>query len=266
MHAGWNALLKGRGDPFDSMARLSAAGGVIAAVGVCFVKWPETAAWPWIATSWLLHAFYRYFLIAAYRAGDLTHVYPIARGTAPLLTAVGTALIIGETLSPTGYAGIAALGTGVLLMSVKGSHDGGFDRHVVGFALATAFTICSYSIVDGYGSRINGSAPSFIMWEMFGNAVIMAITTSIVRGAAPYLALRTEWPAAMAGAAMSSFAYVIVAWAMTRAPIALVAALRETGVLFAAMIGVALLGERMTRWRWLAAAMIVCGVVLMRLA
>ena len=146
------------------------------------------------------------------------------------------------------------------------SHDGGFDRHVVGFALATAFTICSYSIVDGYGSRINGSAPSFIMWEMFGNAVIMAITTSIVRGAAPYLALRTEWPAAMAGAAMSSFAYVIVAWAMTRAPIALVAALRETGVLFAAMIGVALLGERMTRWRWLAAAMIVCGVVLMRLA
>lgn len=266
MHAGWNALLKGRGDPFDSMTRISAAGGVIAWIGVWFVKFPDAVVWPYIVLSWLLHAAYRYFLIAAYRAGDLTQVYPIARGAAPLLTAAGTAFIIGETLSPTGYCGIAALATGVFLMSMKGSRDGGFELHAVAYALATSATICGYSIVDGYGSRLNGSAPSFIMWEMAGNSVIMAATALAVRGPCVYATLRTEWPAAAGAAVMSVCAYVIVAWAMTRAPIALVAALRETGVLFAALIGLVFLGERITRWRWLAAAVIVSGVVMLRIS
>ncbi len=266
MHAGWNALLKGGGDPFDSMARISAAGGVIAAVGVWFVKWPETAAWPWIALSWALHAIYRYFLISAYRAGDLSHVYPIARGTAPLLTAIGTAVLLGETLSTVGYGGILALASGVLLMSVKGSRDGGFELHAVGFALATACTICAYTIVDGHGSRINGSAASFILWEMLGNAVVMAATALHVRGPSVYAELRTKWPAAVGAASMSTTAYIIATWAMTKAPIALVAALRETGVLFAALIGTVFLAEPMTRWRWSAAAVIVFGVVMLRLS
>jgi len=265
MHAGWNALLKGGGDPFDSMARISAAGGVIAVIGVWFVKWPVAAAWPWIALSWVLHAIYRYFLISAYRAGDLSHVYPIARGTAPLLTAAGTALLIGEMLSPTGYAGVAALATGVLLMSMKGGRDGGFELHAVGYALATATMICAYTIVDGYGSRVNGSAASFILWEMLGNAVIMAATALAVRGPSVYRELKTQWPAAIGAAAMSTTAYIIATWAMTKAPIALIAALRETGVLFAALIGVLFLGEPMTRWRWGAAAIIVGGVVMLRL-
>ncbi len=265
MHAGWNALLKGGGDPFDSMARISAAGGVIAVIGVWFVKWPVAAAWPWIALSWVLHAIYRYFLISAYRAGDLSHVYPIARGTAPLLTAAGTALLIGEMLSPTGYAGVAALATGVLLISMKGGRDGGFELHAVGYALATATMICAYTIVDGYGSRVNGSAASFILWEMLGNAVIMAATALAVRGPSVYRELKTQWPAAIGAAAMSTTAYIIATWAMTKAPIALIAALRETGVLFAALIGVLFLGEPMTRWRWGAAAIIVGGVVMLRL-
>ena len=208
MHAGWNALLKGGGDPFDSMARISAAGGVIAVIGVWFVKWPVAAAWPWIALSWVLHAIYRYFLISAYRAGDLSHVYPIARGTAPLLTAAGTALLIGEMLSPTGYAGVAALATGVLLISMKGGRDGGFELHAVGYALATATMICAYTIVDGYGSRVNGSAASFILWEMLGNAVIMAATALAVRGPSVYRELKTQWPAAIGAAAMSTTAYI----------------------------------------------------------
>ena len=266
MHAGWNALLKSGGDPFDSMARISAAGGVIAAIGIWFVKWPETASWPWIALSWVLHAIYRYFLIAAYRAGDLSHVYPIARGTAPLLTAAGTALLIGETLPALGYAGIVALACGVLLMSMKGGRDGGFELHAVGYALATAVTICSYTIVDGYGSRINGSAPSFVLWEMLGNSVIMAITALLVRGPPVYAELRTQWPAAVGAATMSTTSYIIATWAMTQAPIALVAALRETGVLFAALIGAVFLAEPMTRWRWSAAAIIVSGVVMLRLS
>jgi drug/metabolite transporter (DMT)-like permease len=266
MHAGWNALLKGGGDPFDSMARISAAGGLIAAIGVWFVQWPIPAAWPWIALSWGLHAFYRFFLISAYRAGDLSHVYPIARGSAPLLTAIGTAVLIGETLTFLGYAGVAALASGVFLMSMKGSRDGGFELRAVGFALATAITICGYTMVDGYGARINGSAVSFILWEMFGNAIIMAATALRVRGPAVYATLRTQWPSAIGAAGMSTTAYVIVTWAMTKAPIALVAALRETGVLFAALIGVIFLGEPMTCWRWTAAAVFVSGVVMLRLS
>lgn len=265
LHAGWNALLKGGGDPFDNMARISAFGGLIAGIGVWFVKWPEAVAWPWVCLSWLLHALYRYFLIAAYRAGDLSHVYPIARGTAPLLTAAGTALLLGETLSAKGYAGIVALASGVFLMSLKGSRQGGFELAAVGYALATAVTICSYTIVDGHGSRLNGSAASFILWEMVGNAIIMAATALWVRGPSVYAGIDRWWPAAAGAAVMSITAYIIATWAMTQAPIALVAALRETGVLFAALIGVFFLGEPMTRWRWLAAGIIVCGVVLLRL-
>jgi drug/metabolite transporter (DMT)-like permease len=266
MHAGWNALLKSGGDPFDTMARISLAGGVIALFAVWFVKWPEAAAWPWIFVSWILHAIYRYFLISAYRAGDLSQVYPIARGTAPLLTAIGTSLLLAEILPAIGYAGIAALATGVFLMSMKGSRDGGFDLSAVGFALATAIMICSYTIVDGYGARINGSATSFILWEMLGNAVIMGLTALLVRGPSVYAELRTQWPAALGAAAMSTTSYIIATWAMTKAPIALVAALRETGVLFAALIAAVFLAEPMTRWRWGAAAIIVGGVVMLRLS
>jgi drug/metabolite transporter (DMT)-like permease len=265
MHAGWNALLKSGGDPFDAMARISLVAGIIAAIAVWFVKWPVPAAWPWIAVSWGLHAIYRYFLISAYRAGDLSQVYPIARGTAPLLTAIGTSFLLAETLPTLGYAGIGALAFGVFLMSMKGSRLGGFDMRAVGFALATAITICSYTMVDGYGARINGSATSFILWEMLGNSVIMGVTALIVRGPSIYDHRRKWLLPAIGAATMSMTSYIIATWAMTKAPIALVAALRETGVLFAALIGSVFLTEPMTRWRWSAAAIIVCGVVLLRL-
>ncbi len=267
MHAGWNALLKGNGDPFDTMARISLFGGVISGVAVWFVQWPVVAAWPWIAVSLAIHAIYRYFLIATYRAGDLAQVYPIARGSAPLLTAAGTALLLAETLSGWGYLGIAALASGVFLMSMKGSRTGQLDARAVGLALCTSVAISAYTIVDGYGARLNGSAASFILWEMLGNAVVMGITALLVRGPSVYAGLRTraQWMPAAGAAALSITSYIIATWAMTKAPIALVAALRETGVLFAALIGAVFLSEPMTRWRWTAAVIIVCGVVMLRL-
>ena len=264
MHAGWNALLKGGGDPFDTMARISLVGGAIASVAVWFVKWPVPAAW--LGLSLMIHAAYRYFLIAAYRAGDLTQVYPIARGTAPLLTALATALILSKTLPVLSYVGIAALATGVFLMSMKGSRASGFDLHAVGYALCTSVAISAYTMVDGYGARLNGSAVTFILWEMLGNAVIIGITALYVRGPSVYASLKTQWPSAVGAAVMSMTSYIIATWAMTKAPIALVAALRETGVLFAALIGAMLLAEPMTRWRWSAAAIIVSGVVMLRIS
>jgi drug/metabolite transporter (DMT)-like permease len=265
MHAGWNALLKGNGDPFDTMARISLFGGIIALVAVWLVQWPLAAAWPWIVVSLCIHAIYRYLLIATYRAGDLAQVYPIARGTAPLLTATGTALFLAETLSGSGYLGIAALACGVFLMSMKGSRSGHLEPRAVGLALATSVAISAYTIVDGHGARINGSAASFILWEMLGNAVVMGMTALVVRGPLVYAGLRTQWLPAAGGAALSITSYIIATWAMTRAPIALVAALRETGVLFAALIGAVFLSEPMTRWRWSAALVIVGGVVMLRL-
>ena len=214
MHAGWNALLKGGGDPFDTMARISLVGGAIASVAVWFVKWPVPAAW--LGLSLMIHAAYRYFLIAAYRAGDLTPVYPIARGTAPLLTALATALILSETLPVLSYVGIAALATGVFLMSMKGSRASGFDLHAVGYALCTSVAISAYTMVDGYGARLNGSAVTFILWEMLGNAVIIGITALYVRGPSVYASLKTQWPSAVGAAVMSMTSYIIATWAMTR--------------------------------------------------
>ena len=183
-----------------------------------------------------------------------------------MLTALATALILSETLPVLSYVGIAALATGVFLMSMKGSRASGFDLHAVGYSLCTSVAISAYTMVDGYGARLNGSAVTFILWEMLGNAVIIGITALYVRGPSVYASLKTQWPSAVGAAVMSMTSYIIATWAMTKAPIALVAALRETGVLFAALIGAMLLAEPMTRWRWSAAAIIVSGVVMLRIS
>jgi drug/metabolite transporter (DMT)-like permease len=205
-------------------------------------------------------------LIQAYRTGDLAHVYPIARGAAPLVTAVATLLLIGESIGTAGFLGVCALSLGVFLLSLRGGRLATFDRRTVGFALGSALATASYSLVDGIGARINGSGPSFAMWMFVGNMLVMQAFALAVKGPAIYHTLPANWPMVFAGGLMSMLAYFVVIWAMTRAPIALVAALRETSVLFAGLISLLILKEPLTRWRAAAALIIVAGVVLLRLA
>jgi drug/metabolite transporter (DMT)-like permease len=193
-------------------------------------------------------------------------VYPIMRGAAPMMTAIGTAVLIGEVISPTGFLAVSLLSCGVFLLSVKGGRVGSFEGRAVGFALASALSTCAYTLVDGFGARANGSGPSFALWMFVGNAVTMQAIALMMRGPAVYSGLRKSWALSLGGGIMSMGAYFIVIWGMTKAPIALVAALRETSVLFGAAIALVVLKEPMTGWRLLASAMVLSGVGLLRIA
>lgn len=266
LHAGWNAVLKSGEDPFITVTHLSLCSGAVALLFLPWVSVPVRGAWIWLALSAVIHTAYRMLLIQAYRTGDLVHVYPIARGAAPLITAIATLLLIGESIGPAGFLGVSALSLGVFLMSIRGGRLATFDRRAVGFALGSALATASYSLVDGIGARINGSGPSFAIWMFVGNMLVMQAFALALKGPSIYRTLPATWPIVLAGGLMSMLAYFIVIWAMTRAPIALVAALRETSVLFAGLISLVILKEPLTRWRAAAALVIVAGVALLRLA
>lgn len=266
LHAGWNAVAKAGSDPFETVTHLSLVSGGTALLLLPLVDVPVAAAWPWLVLSALIHTAYRLFLIEAYRTGDLVHVYPIARGAAPLMTAIATLILIGESIGPIGFAAVLALCLGVFLMSVRGGRLAGFEPRAVGFALGSALATAGYSLADGIGARVNGSGPGYALWMFVGNMLAMQALALGLKGPRVYGSLRATWPTALGGGLMSMSAYFIVIWAMTKAPIALVAALRETSVLFAGLISMVLLKEPLTIWRAAAALIIVAGVVLLRLA
>jgi drug/metabolite transporter (DMT)-like permease len=265
-HAGWNAMLKVRLEPLVAVSLIAAASGLAAFPLLFFVRSPDPASWPFIAASLAIHLVYYVALAEAYRTGDVGQVYPIARGTAPLLTAAGAALIFGENLGGIGAAGITLLGGGVVLLSWKGGRElEAFDARAVGFALITAAAIAAYTLSDGIGARRAGGALPYIAW-LFVFDGLMMLAFGLIRfpKALLYQGL-AAWRVVLAGGALSCAAYAIAIWAMTRAPVALVAALRETSVLFAALIGVIWLKEPLLRIRILAALLVVAGMVLVRL-
>lgn len=263
LHAGWNALVKVGLDRFLSVALIAMAAGIVALPALFLVAPPQPAAWPWLVASMLLHIGYNVFLVQAYRSGDLGQVYPIARGAAPLLVAVVSVVALHELPSPLATAGIGVLVIGVGLMSLRGGRrTQRLEGHAVGAALATAAFIAGYTLSDGLGARVSGSPSGYIAWLFVGNALVMFILLLATRGTKVLPALADHWRVGLIGGAMSLGAYAIAIKAMTLAPIALVAALRETSVLFAALIGCVWLKEPLSRWRALAALTIVTGVVM----
>jgi drug/metabolite transporter (DMT)-like permease len=267
LHAAWNALIKGGADRFASVFALTLATGGLSGALLPFVPAPVPASWPWIAASAALHVAYRLLLVRAYGLADLAQVYPLARGAAPMIVALVSASLLGEPLGALDFAAVAAIGGGVAVMSLRGGADlGRMDRAALGFALATAAVTAAYTLVDGVGARLAGSASGYILWMFALDAVLFTSIAAIARPAGLRLpSTRRAWAFGLAAGAMSLGSYWVAVWAFTQAPIALVAALRETSVLFAMLIAVTLLGEPATRFRWLAAAGILTGVVLMRL-
>jgi drug/metabolite transporter (DMT)-like permease len=265
-HAGWNALIKIGLDPLSTTTLISIASAVVALTLLPLVGLPARVAWPWLIASAVIHLFYFAALIEAYRTGDLGQVYPIARGSAPLLTATATTLFVGENLSLVGWTGVAALAAGVLLLSAHGGRDlVKIDRRAVGFALMTALTICAYSVVDGIGVRLAGNPNAYSLSLFVGIALVM-VPYALYRGGRGVLpAMRHYWRRGFAGGALQVLSYGIALWAMTLAPIAIVATLRETSVLFGAGISVVVLKEPLRLPRVGAALLILCGLVLLRL-
>ena len=266
-HAGWNALIKTGLDPLRATTVI-ALGAVAVALPLLLISGlPDAAAWPWLVASMAVHVFYFASLIEAYRAGDLSQVYPIARGAAPLMTATAATVFVGEHLSALGWAGIAVLAAGVLLLSARGgSGFGNLDRRAVGFALFTAVTICAYSVVDGIGVRLSGNAAGYTLALFVGNGVMLVLYALAREGLGVLQPMPHLWRRALAGGAMQVMSYGIALWAMTLAPIAIVATLRETSVLFGAVIAVVMLKERLRAVRVVAAGLIVCGLVAIRLS
>ncbi len=276
-HAGWNAAIKTGLDPLTSTVLITTGAGLVSLALLPLAGLPPAAAWPWVVASVVIHLFYFIGLSEAYRTGDLGQVYPLARGTAPLMTAGVTTLLLGERIGLSGWGGIAILAAGVLLLSLRGGRLlEPPDRRAVLFALFTALTICLYSVVDGIGARTAGHPNAYTLAMFIGNALVMVAYFLIRRGRSaivpmlktPLLktAMMKGVPLGLVGGSLQLLSYGIVIWAMTLAPIALVAALRETSVLFGALIAVVLLKESLRPARIIAALMIVCGLVLIRMS
>ena len=266
-HAGWNTVVKRGLDPLTTTVLMSIGAVVIGLAAMVVTGLPENAAWPWVIASVLIHIVYFAALIESYVSGDLSLVYPLARGAAPLMTATATAALVGEHLSLTGWLGVAVLAAGVLLLSLRGSRDlERLDRRAIGFALLTAVTICAYTVVDGIGARRAGSAHAYTAAIFFGIGISMAIYAVVRRGTPVFATMAQHWTMGLAGGGMQVTSYGIAIWAMTVAPIALVGALRETSVLFGTILAVVFLKEPLLMPRAVAAVMIVCGLVLIRLS
>ena len=243
-HAGWNALIKVGLDPLSTTTLISVGSGIVALAFAPLVGMPASAAWPWLLASVVIHLVYFASLIESYRTGDLGQVYPIARGSAPLMTAAVTSIFVGEKLSALGWTGIVALVAGVLLLSARGGrHLAEIDRRAIGFALFTALTICAYSVVDGIGARLSANPNGYSVWLFIGIAMVMVPYALYRDGRDVIPAMQRFWLRGFAGGALQVLSYGIAIWAMTVAPIAIVATLRETSVLFGAAIAVVVLKE-----------------------
>ncbi|HQU67825.1 MAG TPA: EamA family transporter [Albidovulum sp.] len=265
LHAVWNALLRVGTSRIAAMMVLSVGQGVIGLVIVLMHDWPVSAAWPWIIASGLIHVGYQTFLSLAYEHGDLSRVYPLARGGAPLITLIVGWLWFSEAISPAATAGVLVLGGGILLLA-SGVWTSGESRRMLPYAFGSACATAGYTLADGFGARVSGDPVTFLGWVMLMSGTIFAILMFGLRGKSSIPTAPRVWALGSLAAVASYGAYAVVVWAMTQAPIAMVAALRESSILFAVLIGWLVFKEKMTPTKALSAVMIACGVLLMRLA
>jgi drug/metabolite transporter (DMT)-like permease len=240
--------------------------GVMGLAMLMFFALPAQASLPYALVSGLLHTGYNIFLARSYRHGDLSQVYPIARGTAPLLTLLATWLVAGEHINFLTAAGIGILVTGIYLVAMGKSKSLHLDRTTLLFALGTSGFIAAYTVVDGLGGRISGAASGYTATVFILDAVFLAIAGVYMRGPGIFREVAPYWKSGIAGALLSAAAYWIVIWAMTKAPIAAVAALRETSILFVILMSAKYLQESMTWARILGGVLVVVGAVALRLS
>ena len=264
MHASWNALLKVRGDRFASVLLMTFGMGVVALPLMPFMAVPQGHTWLWLALSLCLQTGYKYFLTRAYETGDFAVAYPLARGSAPLLTTLGSAVLLGEAPGPVAIMGIVLLCGGVVMMSLRAKGEAFGGRSVV-FALITSAFIAGYTLTDGIGARSAMDAISYVVWLFVLDGIVSLVLCLYLRGFRTFSTMRSEWKIMLGGGLLGATAYGIAIWAMTKAPIAAVAALRETSILFAMMLSVFLLGETINRRRIIAALTIIAGVLALRL-
>lgn len=264
LHAGWNSVVKVGLDRVSTVLLLALVQAAIAIPVLPFVGQPAAEAWPWIIAAAVLHTGYKLFLVQAYAHADLSQAYPLARGTAPLIVTLFSMAFLGVSFDPVSLLAILSISLGILLMAAKGSAAGRMRGKALFYAIGTAGFTASYTLVDGIGARIAGTPSGFILWMVLGDAIGMIAYAAWTRGATAFPALLPAWRTGIAAGAMSLGSYWIAVWAFTQAPIALVAALRESSILFAILIAAFVLREPVSLWRWASACTIAIGVALMK--
>lgn len=266
LHASWNAVLKLASDRVTTSAVMNLTGLVGGGLLALFVAPPASASWIFILMSVAIHFAYFLFLLGSYRYGDLSQVYPLARGVAPLIVAFVSPWLIGERLGGVQLAGVILLCLGILSLAFNRMRLRELvEWKPVLMALATGASIAAYTVVDGLGVRVSGSPGGYIAWLFVLDGVSMAGVAAWLRGRALGSAVRSIWKPAVLGGLIAMLAYGIVIWCYSLGAIAPIAALRETSVVIAAGIGSLLLREPFGRWRVAAASFCAIGIVAINL-
>jgi drug/metabolite transporter (DMT)-like permease len=265
LHAAWNAITKAVPDQLVAAGLLSVAAAVPGAVGAAILPPPDPAAWPYIAVSSVLQTGYLLLLVHAYRYGEFSQVYPLARGLPPLLVTAFSLAVLGEQLTGGQLAGVIVVSLALIALVFVGRVPTATSTGLW-LAAGAGVLIASYTVVDGVGVRESGQLLSYTAWLFLVDGVLGLGASWVMYGRGyPRAAVRSA-PLGLSGGALASIAYGIVLWAQSQAPLALVSAVRETSLLFAGAIGTLVFGERFSRTRLLATVAAVGGIVVMRLA
>ncbi|PHM61842.1 DMT family transporter [Xenorhabdus ishibashii] len=262
LHASWNALVKISADRFLGISIIVFFAGIIATLGLFWVGLPSLSSLPWLIVSAVLHTAYCLFLSRSYATGDLGQVYPIARGCAPLITALFSWVILQEILPPLAMLGVGLIIVGIMLIAFPyGKNSLQLDRKTLIAAITTSVFTAGYTLSDGAGSRASDNALTYILWLFAINGWVMGAIMYFRYWNTAGRLLHQHWKQGILGGLMQLLSYGIVIWAMGHAPIVLIAALRETSVLFAMLLSVVILREPFNKMRLLACIVIVAGVI-----
>ena len=264
IHAVWNAIAKGFHDQFVSFALLNVGTGVMSLLAWPFVGLARSSCWGYLGLSTACHLGYELFLMSSYRRSDFSRSYPIARGVAPLLVSVAGLVFASEHVSLRGTLGIVVVVLGILSLARRRGESSA-TRWALLWALGTGVAIAAYTVIDGLGVRASQSAPRYAVALFAIQASIWMVGVIIRRGRSWWPSARTVSLGFFAGL-LSMAAYAIVLWAQLRTPLGVVSALRETGVLWAAIIGALIFRERPLRQVVFPSLLVVLGVVLLSVA
>ncbi len=265
MHASWNAFIKDARDPVAMATTIYGTGAILLLPALPFVGLPPATVWFLLALHLLLHGVYKIALVSMFRHGDLSHVYPVSRGVAPLLVTLIAIPAAGELPGVNGMSGIALVCVGLMFFALERGALSHARLRALLLALLAGVVMSAYTVVDGLGVRVPGAALSYVAWLFVLDGLIMLIIARLWRGDRIYTLLRDRWKTGVACGMVSVVNFGIVLWALSFSGMGAVSALKETSVVFAALIGAFFMGESFGKRRVFAAVVIAAGIFWMNI-
>jgi drug/metabolite transporter (DMT)-like permease len=266
LHAAWNVFIRAATDKHLTTVQVAGSAGLLTACWLPFTPAPAVPSWPYLTASVLIHVVYFSFVAQLYRKTDLSFAYPIMRGSAPALSAVVALLLLSESPSSGGWSGLLLVSAGIIILAGDSWRSGSLRFSPTMLALANAGVIVAYTLVDGVGVRLSGNPAGYTGWLFFLTAIplfVMYFATERLKGVKQ---LWTNCGKGLMGGACSVGSYGLALWAMTQAPIALVAALREPSVVFGTLLAAGFLRERVTPLRYLSILVVTAGAVAIKMS